>query len=64
MSHTEKSLRLDSPIDYLSTAIIDFWVAGEKSPLKFDINKIENFLYHDNAISIVDESLKQQKIDL
>ncbi|KAK2437502.1 hypothetical protein QL285_022388 [Trifolium repens] len=39
---------------------IDFWV-NQEAPHELDINEIKNFLYHDDAIPIVENSLRNKK---
>ncbi|GAU51453.1 hypothetical protein TSUD_413500 [Trifolium subterraneum] len=49
------------PIDYESIDNIDFWVVEEEAPPELDIHEIENLLYHDNAIPIVEDSLRNNQ---
>jgi hypothetical protein len=48
------------PIDYESIDDIDFWV-NEEAPPELDINEIENLLYHEDAIPIVESSLRNNQ---
>ncbi|KAK2388537.1 hypothetical protein QL285_062213 [Trifolium repens] len=50
------------PIDYESIDDIDFWV-NEEAPPELDINEIENLLYHEDAIPIVESSLRNNQDD-
>ncbi|KAK2395574.1 hypothetical protein QL285_057300 [Trifolium repens] len=50
------------PIDYESIYDIDFWV-NEEAPPELDINEIENILYHEDAIPIVESSLRNNQDD-
>ncbi|KAE8719669.1 peroxisome bioproteinsis protein 12 [Hibiscus syriacus] len=40
------------PIDYESIDHVDFWVTEEQTPPELDIDEIDNFLYHENAIPV------------
>ncbi|XP_038995722.1 uncharacterized protein LOC120120036 [Hibiscus syriacus] len=40
------------PIDYESIDHVDLWVTEEETPPELDIDEIDNFLYHDNAIPV------------
>ncbi|GAU21482.1 hypothetical protein TSUD_242050 [Trifolium subterraneum] len=50
------------PVDYESIDDIDFWL-NEEAHLELDIDEIENLLYHDYAIPIVDNSLRNNQGD-
>ncbi|PNX78135.1 DNA binding protein, partial [Trifolium pratense] len=50
------------PIDYESIDDIDFWV-NEDAPPELDINEIENLLYHDDAIPIVENLSRNNQGD-
>ncbi|XP_039035558.1 uncharacterized protein LOC120172051 [Hibiscus syriacus] len=44
------------PIDYESIDHVDFWVTEEETPPELDIDEIDNFLYHENAIPVSQSS--------
>ncbi|KAE8725474.1 Endoglucanase 11 [Hibiscus syriacus] len=48
------------PIDYESIDHVDFWVTDEETLPELDIDEIDNFLYHENAIPI-DKSSKNNE---
>ncbi|XP_039048882.1 uncharacterized protein LOC120189745 [Hibiscus syriacus] len=47
------------PIDYESIDHVDFWVIEVETPPELDIDEIDNFLYHENAIQVGQSSKKQ-----
>lgn len=55
MQHKRRSY---DPIDYEFIDKLEYWVTEEEAPPEFDDqdHEIENVLYQDNAIPIVDES--------